>query len=98
MPQVGPLEILVIFVVALLAFGPAKLPGIARRVGRGLRELRNLQDGLRRDLDEALRDDEDDTPGSTRTPTLPPKPPDAAGSDATPGNETRSEAPPPAEP
>jgi TatA/E family protein of Tat protein translocase len=85
MPQVGPLEILVIFVVALLVFGPAKLPELGRQVGRGLRELRRLQENLRRDLDEVL--DDDDEPG--RPPTLPPRAPGAT--------ERRTLPPPPSE-
>ena len=43
MPSLGPAEILVIFVVALLVFGPDKLPEIGRQVGRGVRELRRVQ-------------------------------------------------------
>jgi TatA/E family protein of Tat protein translocase len=80
MPQVGPLEIMIIFVVALLVFGPAKLPEIGRQVGRGMRELRRLQASLRRDLDEALTDDERSTPA----PRLPPKADDASSARAEP--------------
>jgi TatA/E family protein of Tat protein translocase len=80
MPQVGPLEIMIIFVVALLVFGPAKLPEIGRQVGRGMRELRRLQAGLRRDLDEALTDDE----GPAPAPRLPPKVDDASSAPAEP--------------
>ena len=35
MPQIGPLEILVVLVVALVVFGPNKLPELGRQVGRG---------------------------------------------------------------
>ena len=34
MPSLGPAEILVILVIALLVFGPNKMPEIARQVGR----------------------------------------------------------------
>ena len=37
MPSLGPAEILVILVIALLVFGPNKMPDIARQVGRGFR-------------------------------------------------------------
>src|SRR6266545_4997575 len=55
--QLGPAEILVILVVALIVFGPTRLPEIGRQVGRGLRELRKFQDTVRRDLDEVMPDD-----------------------------------------
>src|SRR5690349_3916396 len=77
MPQLGPLEILVIFVVALLVFGPSKLPEIGRQVGRGVHEFRKFQHNLRRDLDGMLGgDDHDDVSADAQpAPTLPPREP-----------------------
>jgi sec-independent protein translocase protein TatA len=49
----GPLELMVILVVALIVLGPAKLPEAARSVGRGVRELKESLAGT---------DDEDDDP------------------------------------
>ena len=60
MPQIGPLEILVILVVALVVFGPSKLPELGRQVGRGYREFRKFQQGFRDDIEGAFRDDDDD--------------------------------------
>jgi len=60
LPQVGPLEILVIFIVALVVFGPSKLPQIGRQVGRGIRELRTFQASLRDDIEGAFGDEHDD--------------------------------------
>ena len=37
----GPLELMVILVVALIVLGPQKLPEAARSVGRGMRELKD---------------------------------------------------------
>jgi sec-independent protein translocase protein TatA len=57
--NVGPLEILVVAIIALLVLGPARLPDAARSVGRGVREMREaLQGGG----DE--RDDEEDEPAA----------------------------------
>ena len=36
----GPLELMVILVIALIVLGPQKLPEAARSVGKGMRELR----------------------------------------------------------
>jgi TatA/E family protein of Tat protein translocase len=60
LPQIGPLEILVIFIVALVVFGPNKLPQIGRQVGRGVREFRKFQAGLRDDIEGAFHDEDDD--------------------------------------
>lgn len=44
---IGMTELLIILVVALLVLGPAKLPGVARSIGKGMRELRRASDDLR---------------------------------------------------
>jgi len=49
----GPLSILLIVVVALLVFGPKKLPELGRAFGSSLREFKNATKGL-------IDDDEDD--------------------------------------
>jgi sec-independent protein translocase protein TatA len=59
MPQIGPLEILVVLVVALVVFGPNKLPQLGRQLGRGYREFRKFQQGFRDDIEGAFRDDDD---------------------------------------
>jgi TatA/E family protein of Tat protein translocase len=65
LPQVGPLEILVILVVALIVFGPKKLPDIGRQVGRGVREFRKFQQGFRDDIEGAFGGHDDDTNDDT---------------------------------
>ena len=52
--SVGPAEILIILVVALLVFGPQRLPEVGRQVGSALRELRKIQDSVRGELDTVL--------------------------------------------
>jgi TatA/E family protein of Tat protein translocase len=42
--QVGPLELLVVGIIALLVLGPARLPDAARAVGKGMREFRTALD------------------------------------------------------
>jgi sec-independent protein translocase protein TatA len=55
----GPLELLVILVVALLVLGPKRLPEAARSVGRGMRELKDSLAGVNEhDDDEDDRDHE----------------------------------------
>jgi len=65
--NVGPLELMVILVVALLVVGPKRLPEVARSVGRGLREFRKAQDEVQRTLQLTLEEppEEPVKPGST---------------------------------
>ena len=62
--SVGPLEIAVLAIIALLVLGPARLPEAARSVGKGMREMRNALQGGDDDEDDrhADEDDEDDKP------------------------------------
>ena len=53
----GFTEILVILVVALLVFGPDRLPELARSLGRGLAEFRRASNDLRRSVMEATSDE-----------------------------------------
>jgi len=48
---IGPVELAVVLVVALLVMGPKKLPELARTVGRGLAEFRRASNDLRRSMD-----------------------------------------------
>ncbi len=50
----SPWEFGAIVVIALLIFGPEKLPKLAADAGRLLREIRKLATGARRDLQESL--------------------------------------------
>ena len=54
MVNVGPLEILLVAIIALIVLGPQRLPEVARSVGRGMREFRSAL------ADAGGRDDEDD--------------------------------------
>ena len=52
----GFTEILVILVVALLVFGPDRLPELARNLGKGLAEFRRASSDLRRSVMEATEE------------------------------------------
>jgi len=57
----GPLgfpEVIVIFVIALLVFGPRKLPELGRSLGKGLSEFKRASNELRNTLDDEIRNEE----------------------------------------
>ena len=45
--RLGPTELILILVVALMLFGPSKLPEIGKAVGKGLREFKNATNELK---------------------------------------------------
>lgn len=56
MPNIGPAELLVILIVALVVFGPRKLPELGKSLGAGLREFRKSTQGLKEDFEGSMRD------------------------------------------
>ncbi|PTL59149.1 twin-arginine translocase TatA/TatE family subunit [Paraconexibacter algicola] len=46
MPNVGPMEIIIVVAIALIVLGPRKLPEAGRGLGRGLREFKEAIGGL----------------------------------------------------
>ena len=53
LPNVGPLEIAVVLIIALIVFGPKRLPELGRSAGKGMREFKNSIAG---DDDDAAAD------------------------------------------
>lgn len=43
--NIGPLEIVVVLIIALIVFGPKRLPELGRSLGRGIREFRGSLGG-----------------------------------------------------
>jgi Tat protein translocase TatB subunit len=54
MPSIGPMEILVVGVIALIVFGPQKLPEIARSIGRAASELRRMASDVRDEFEAGI--------------------------------------------
>ena len=70
MPNVGPLEIVGLLLLALLLFGAKRLPEIGRSLGRGMREFKDSIAGNDDDKPELT-----ETTTSTETPVPPPPQP-----------------------
>jgi sec-independent protein translocase protein TatA len=56
MPNVGPLELIVVLVIALIVLGPKRLPEVGRSIGKGMREFRDSLSGDNDDDEERLRE------------------------------------------
>ena len=56
MPNVGPMELVLVLAIALIVLGPKKLPEVGRSIGKGMREFKESLNG------ETDRDDEDERP------------------------------------
>lgn len=70
MLNIGPQELLLILVIALLVVGPRRLPELARSLGKGIRELRKAQDEVGRTIRVNL-DETPATPSPGAARTLP---------------------------
>ncbi len=83
--SIGVPELIIILTIALIIFGPRKLPELGRSLGRSLSEFKRASNELRATLDEEIRADEQRQPEPAR-----PAPPATPGASAT--------EPPPAAP
>jgi sec-independent protein translocase protein TatA len=63
--SVGPGELIIVLIIALIVLGPKKLPEVGRSIGSGMREFRDSLSGESRHRDDD--DDEDDYAPLKRT-------------------------------
>lgn len=56
MPNIGPMELIVVLVIVLLVFGPKRLPGLGKQLGSGMREFKDS-------ISQSSKDDDDDASG-----------------------------------
>ena len=103
---IGGPELIVILVVALLVFGPKRLPDLARSLGKGLAEFRKASNDLRRSIElEAGPDKPEPKPAGASAPapaslekTHSPASGDSAPPAPKPSDGAKTQAPEPARP
>ncbi len=49
MPNIGPMEIIVVLIIALIVFGPKRLPELGKSLGRGIQEFKGTISGEKAD-------------------------------------------------
>ena len=54
MPNIGPMELMIVLAIALIVLGPKKLPEVGKSVGKGMREFKDAISG------DSRRDDRDE--------------------------------------
>ncbi len=98
--SIGMPELIIILVIALIIFGPRKLPELGRSLGKSIGEFKRASNELRSTLEEEIRIEEQReratpaaattaaaaTPAAATTPS--PTPPPAAAEEPTPVSRT----------
>jgi len=62
--RIGPMELILILVIALIIFGPKKLPEIGKAIGNGIREFKKHSSKVTEELEDAVE-------GANSDPKLP---------------------------
>ena len=70
--NIGPLEIIVVLVIALIVFGPKRLPELGNSLGKGIREFKDSVTG---DRDEDSQEDAAKAIGAPEATHAPVEPP-----------------------
>jgi sec-independent protein translocase protein TatA len=51
-PNIGPMEIMIVLIIALVVFGPKRLPELGKSVGKGIREFKGSVSGEHDDAED----------------------------------------------
>jgi len=68
MPSIGPTELIIVLVIALVIFGPKRLPDLGRSLGKGMREFKDSVTGKSGDDDDDQAEVLDPPSESAREP------------------------------
>jgi sec-independent protein translocase protein TatA len=71
MPNIGPMEVIVVLVLALIVLGPKKLPEMGKSLGKGMREFKDTLSGDSKDEDTVHLSAHSETPAAAPAPVAP---------------------------
>ena len=80
--SIGMPELIIIFVIALIIFGPRKLPELGRSLGKSIGEFKRASNDLRNTLEEEIRVEDARPPEPNKSETPTPAPTEAKSSTA----------------
>ncbi|NLW44200.1 MAG: twin-arginine translocase TatA/TatE family subunit [Syntrophomonadaceae bacterium] len=60
MGNIGPWELILVLVIALIIFGPGKLPEVARSIGKGINEFKRATNEVKQQVQDAVSLDDND--------------------------------------
>lgn len=66
--NIGPWELMIILLIALIVVGPGKLPEVAKGLGKAFHDFKKATAGVQQEFQEAVRFD--DPPAVTQKPAL----------------------------
>jgi sec-independent protein translocase protein TatA len=88
--SIGMPELIIIFVIALIIFGPRKLPELGRSLGKSLAEFKKASNELRNTLEEEIRIEEQKEKETAKPATPPPPPAATVAHDEEPARQDHS--------
>ena len=95
--NIGPTELIVILLIALIVFGPKRLPEVGKTLGRSLQEFRRASNDLREELQRGINEEPSArdpapprTPDTTKPVAKPARPPEKPPTNAARRNSART--------
>ena len=92
MPNIGPVELIVILVIALIVIGPGRLPDVGAALGKSIKEFRKASSDL---ADSTRVDSQPQASTPTAAPPAAPAAPNTLGSESAPNTLSAAPVPPP---
>jgi sec-independent protein translocase protein TatA len=57
--NIGPWELILVLVIALIIFGPGKLPEVGKAVGKGLNEFKKASTEVKKQVEDAINTEDE---------------------------------------
>ena len=88
--SIGMPELIIILVIALIIFGPRKLPELGKSLGRSLNEFKKASQDLQNTLEQEIKIEEQKETDARQKPAAAPRPVESEGVEAAASDQTVS--------